>query len=164
MDVVQDRGAGRSVPSVFHTFVIGWPVLGVLDAIAASANAATQGVSPVRVWQYVASSLVGPESYERGATTVMIGLLIHFGVALGVATGFYLLARLFPIVIRHAVASGIIYGIVVFFLMSYVIVPMTQVRQGAFSWRGFISGILIHMFIVGLTPALITKRFAKPAA
>lgn len=159
-----DHREGNLVPSAFHSIVFGWLTVGVLDAIAASTNAAVRGVSPVRVWQFVASSLIGPGSFERGATTVVIGLLIHFGVALGVATGFYLLARAFPFVIRHAVISGIVYGIVVYFAMQYIFVPLTQVKQGPFSWSGFISGILIHMFVVGLPPALITKRFAKSPA
>ena len=154
---------GKLIPSAFHSIVLGWLAVGVLDAIAASTNAAARGISPVRVWQYVASSLFGPESFERGTTTVIIGLLIHFGVALGVATGFYLIARLFPFVIRHAVASGIVYGIFVYFAMQYIFVPLTMVKQGGFSWSGFISGILIHMFVVGLPPALITRRFAKSA-
>lgn len=163
MNKAVDRREGELVPSAFHSIVLGWLAVGVLDAIAASTNAAARGVSPVRVWQYVASSLIGGESFDRGATTVVIGLLIHFGVALGVATGFYLLARVFPFVIRHPVVSGILYGIVVFFAMSYVIVPFTLVKQGSFSWTGLITGILIHMFVVGLPPALITRRFAKPA-
>lgn len=158
-----DRSEADLIPSAFHSIVLGWLAVGVLDAIAASTNAAVRGISPVRVWQYVASSLVGTESFERGATTVVIGLLFHFGVALGVAVGFYLLARMFPFVVRHSVVSGAIYGIVVFFVMSYLIVPLTMVRQGPFSWSGMITGILIHIFFVGLPPALITRRFARPA-
>jgi hypothetical protein len=158
-----DRSADKLIPSAFHSIVLGWLAVGVLDAIAASTNAAVRGVSPVRVWQYVASSLAGNDSFERGATTVVIGLLIHFGVALGVAVGFYLIARLFPFVIRHAVVSGIVYGIIVYFAMQYIFVPLTMVRQGAFSWSGLITGVLIHIFFVGLPPALITRRFARPA-
>src|SRR5829696_8479521 len=112
----RDESSAR-VTSAFHSIVFSGLAVGVLDSLAATTNAWFRGVGPTRVWQYVASSLVGSESYERGATTVVIGLLIHFGVAFGVATTFYLLARIFPMFIRHAVVSGMIYGVVVFFAM-----------------------------------------------
>ena len=148
-------------PSWLHTIVLGGLTVGVLDCIAAMTNAGIRGVTPDRVWQYVASSLVGPASFDGGASTIGLGLAIHFGVALGVATGYYLLARLVPAVIGHPVVSGIVYGIAVYFAMAYVIVPLTLVKQAAFNWYGLISGLIIHMLFIGLPVALITKRFAK---
>ena len=148
-------------PSVFHTIILGGLAVGVLDSIAAMTNAAIRGVTPDRVWQYVASSVLGPESFNGGAQSIALGLLFHFCVAFGVATGFYVLARMFPVLIRYAVPASIVYGIGVFFAMSYLIVPLTAVRQGAFTWYGLISGLIIHMLFVGLPVGLITKRFAR---
>ena len=156
------RTEEKLFPSAFHSVVLGWLSVGILDAAAASVSAIVRGGSPARVWQYVASSLLGPDSFDRGTTSVAIGLIIHFTVALGVALGFYLLARLFPFVIRHAVVSGIVYGIAVYFAMQYVFVPLTLAKRGGFSFSAFITGILIHIFFVGLPPALITRKFAKP--
>src|SRR5215217_8134508 len=90
------------MPSALHTIVFGGLTIGVLDATAASLTAMARGVSPARVWQSVASSLLGSESFDRGTTSILIGLLIHFGVAFGVATVFYLLARSFPLLLRRA--------------------------------------------------------------
>jgi hypothetical protein len=157
----QESAPAKLTASAFETIVYGGLTVGILDAMAATANAALRGVSPVRVWQYVASSVVGSESAAGGAATVALGLLIHFSVAFGVATSFYFLARLLPAVLRYAVIAGIVYGIAVYFAMSYVIVPMTLVRQGPFTWYGLISGLIIHMLFVGLPVALIAKRFAR---
>ena len=149
-------------PSPFHTIVLGGLAVGVLDAIAAMLNAWFRGgVTPERVWQYVASSIVGGEAFTGGIAMAALGLFFHFCVAFGVATGFYILARLLPTLLRHAVLAGLIYGGVVYFAMSYVIVPMTQVRQGAFNWYGLISGVIIHMLFVGLPVALIARRYAS---
>ena len=149
-------------PSWLHTIVLGGSTVGVLDCIAAMTNAwMRSGVTPERVWQYVASSVVGPESFNMGASTIALGLLFHFGVAFGVAIGFYVLARIFPAIISYPFIVGPIYGIAVYFIMSYGIVPLTLVKQGAFNWYGLISGLIIHMLFVGLPVALITKRFAR---
>lgn len=149
------------VPSAFNTIVFGGLAIGILDGIAATVNAAIRGVGPVRVWQYVASSVAGSDSSSGGGATVALGLLIHLCVAFGVAIAFYLLARLVPALIRYAVIAGVVYAIAVYFAMAYVIVPMTLVRQGAFTWYGLISGLIIHILFVGLPVALIAKRYAK---
>ena len=150
-------------PSAFHTIVFGGLTVGVLDAIAAMMNAGIRGVTPDRVWQYVASGVLGPESFSGGAATIALGLFFHFCVAFGVAIGYYVVTRVLPSLVPHAFVVGPIYGIIVFFAMSYVIVPMTLVRQSAFTWYGMISGIVIHILFVGLPVALITKRFSRPA-
>ena len=148
-------------PSPVHTIVLGGLAIGVLDCFAATANAAINGVTPDRVWQYVASGVFGPDAFNRGVTTIAIGLVFHFCVAFGVAIGYYIVTRIFPSLIPHAVPVGIIYGTGVYFVMSYFIVPLTAVRLGAFSWYGLISGLIIHILFVGLPVALITRRFAR---
>ncbi|HKP71104.1 MAG TPA: hypothetical protein VJV05_17585 [Pyrinomonadaceae bacterium] len=154
---------GRGLrPSWIHTILLGGLTVGVLDCIAAMTNAYLRsGVTPDRVWQYVASSVLGQESFNQGATSIAVGLLFHFCVALGVAIGFYILARIVPVIIRYPFIVGPLYGMLVYFAMSYGIVPLTQARQGAFNWYGLLSGLIIHMLFVGLPVALITKRFAR---
>lgn len=153
---------GDRRPSPLYTIVLGGLTVGVLDCIAAMVNAwMRSGVTPDRVWQYVASSILGQESFNGGAATVALGLLFHFCVAFGVAIGFYILARLFPTIIGYPFIVGPIYGIAVYFIMSYGIVPLTLAKQSAFNWYGLISGLIIHMLFVGLPVALITKRFAR---
>lgn len=149
------------VPNAFQTVVYGGLTVGVIDGIAACANAGIRGVSTVRVFQYVASSLLGREAAnEGGATTVALGVLLHFCVAFGVATVFYLLSSRLPFLLRYYVISGMIYGIAVYFAMAYAIEPLTRVTQGPFNWYGLITGIIIHMFCVGLPVALWAKRSA----
>ena len=149
------------VPSAFHTILFGGLAVGVLDAIAATVNAGIRGVGPARVWQYVASSILGSESFNGGTTTAMVGLLFHFGVSFGVATVFYVLTRIFPALLRYALIVGPLYGIAVYFAMTYLIVPLTAVKQGQFSWSGLITGCIIHMLFVGLPVGLIAKRYAR---
>ena len=121
------------------------------------------GVTPVRAWQYVASSLFGGEAFNGGVVTALAGLFIHFGVGFGVAAGFYLIARMFPAVSGYAVVAGTLYGIVIYFAMTYAIVPLTAVKQGTFNWVGLIRGVMIHILFVGLPPALVARWSASPS-
>ena len=148
-------------PSPFHTIVLGGLAIGLLDAVAAMANAGINGVMPNRVWQYVASSVLGSDSFSGGAITVGLGLLFHFCVAFGVATGFYFLVRSFPALLVYTISSGLLYGVGVYFAMSCGIVPLTAARQPGFSWYGLISGLIIHALFVGLPVAFVTRRYAR---
>ena len=91
--------------------LFGGLTVGVLDCIAASTSALVKGRSPAGVWQYVASGLLGSESYNYGWKSILLGLLIHFFIAFSVATVYYLASRKFPILVRQAILFGALYGI-----------------------------------------------------
>lgn len=156
-----ERDVGSQKPRAFEAIVYGGLAVSVLDGLASSLNAKLRGTSPVRVWQYVASSLVGPTSFNRGMTTVLLGLCIHVCVAFGAATVFYLASSRFPILIRRAVIFGILYGVAVYFMMGRVFVPLTRARTLPFSIQSMLTGLAIHIVCVGLPIALLAKRSAK---
>jgi hypothetical protein len=58
---------------------------------------------------------------------------------------------------RHAVTLGMAYGIVVFFVMNRIVIPLSAASVGPFSLPVFINGILIHAFGVGLPAALFAR-------
>lgn len=149
------------VPSAFHTIVYGGLTVGVLDGMAACINAGLRGATPDMVFHYIASALLGREaSYGGGTPTILLGVVMHFCVAVGAATGFYLLSRNLPVLLRYSVVSGALYGIVVYFVMGWLIVPLTAVPKLGFSVAGMITGIVIHMICVGSPPAFFARRFA----
>jgi hypothetical protein len=151
------------VPKAFQTIVYGGLTIGVLDGIAAVTNTFIRsGVGPDRVFQYIASAVLGREaSNAGGAATIALGVVMHFCVAFGVATGFYVLSLRFPALIRYALIAGPVYGGFVYFVMAYLLVPLTKVQQGQFNLTGMMTGILIHMLCVGLPAALWARHSAK---
>ena len=151
-------GAGAQA---WKAIVAGGLTVGVLDCLAATINAARSGVSFSRVWQFVASGLLGRESYNYGWSSVALGLLIHFFIAFSVATVYYLASRRFPILIRQAVLFGALYGVAVYFFMGYVVSPLSATAKLPFSFSSMLIGIFIHIFFVGLPAALIVRRFSK---
>ena len=53
--------------------------------------------------------------------------------------------------------KGVLYGIAVYFVMNYVVIPLSAASQGTFSMPVFLNGILIHAFGVGLPAALFAR-------
>lgn len=151
----------REQPGVIKTILYAGLAVGVLDGIAASVNAGVGGVSPVRVFQYVASGLLGRASFEGGLATAALGLGLHFVVALGASAVFVTASRFLPILTRLPFVFGPIYGVIVYFVMREIVSPLSLTnRAAAPTIKGTVIMIIIHILFVGLPIALITKKFS----
>lgn len=145
-------------PRVFETVVYGGLAIGVLDGLAACVSAyLSRGTSPFRVFQFIASGLLGRDSFNGGTATALLGVLLHFVIAFGVATVFYLLSRTFPLLIKQAILSGLLYGIAVHFVMQNVVVELSAVTRTAQAGTVSLTPIIIHALFVGLPVALIAR-------
>jgi hypothetical protein len=138
---------------------IGWAglVAGVLDISSAFALSYPKGVGPIRVLQGVAAGLIGLESMKGGLATAGLGLAIHFLIAFVVATVFYAASRKLVFLTRHAVVSGLLYGIVVYSVMYWVVMPLAYAVVHPSLSRDLVA-VCVHMFLIGLPIALIVRR------
>jgi uncharacterized membrane protein YagU involved in acid resistance len=121
------------------------------------------GVPPLRIFQSVAAGVLGrPAAIEGGVKTFLLGIVLHFVVATCIATVFYLVARLLPFVIRYAVPSGLLYGMIAYLGMNYVVIPLSAIgsRAGSKPLRIFLTEIIGHAVLVGLPLAILAWRSA----
>ena len=144
-----------------RAIIAGGLTAGVMDCLAATINAGLKGVSFSRVWQYVASGALGPASYNYGSGSVALGLFFHFLIAFTATAVFYFLSRWYPILTEKPLFFGPLYGIVVYFFMGYLVVPLSLVAKIPFSVSGMIIGLCIHVVCIGLPIALITRKFTN---
>ena len=64
-----------------------------------------RGISRRRVFQYIASGLIGMKSFQNGWNSVALGVAIHYAIAL-TWTGIFLVAALkFPTITRRPVLT-----------------------------------------------------------
>ena len=110
-----------------RTICLGGLIIGVLDGTAAIVSAAFHGVTAVRLFQYVAAGLLGRASFQGGLATVLLGVFLEFFIATCVMAFYYYASRKFPALIRWAIVCGLLYGILVFFFMNKVVVPLSSV-------------------------------------
>jgi uncharacterized membrane protein YagU involved in acid resistance len=122
-------------------------------------------VTPTRILQSVASGLLGKASYDGGVGTAALGAFLHFFNALVIAAIFVGASRVWPALARRATLFGPLYGIGAYLVMNYVVLPLSAFpqRQGGPAPVVWITGVLTHMFLIGLPIALAAKR-ALPAA
>jgi hypothetical protein len=134
---------------------------GVLDITAALAVYGFFGAKPMRLLQGIASGLLGPRAFDGGLATALLGLVCHFVIAFGAAAVFFFASRSIGFLIEHAVVSGALYGVAVYFFMNLVVVPLSAAAKRPFSLRMMIIGVIIHIFCVGLPISLTVRRFSR---
>ena len=147
-------------PNTLLAILWGGLLCGVLDITAAMVVYGSMGAKPLRLLQGIAPGLLGPRTYGGGIATALLGLLCHFVIAFSAAAVFVAASRMMPFLVRHAVLSGVLYGIAVYFFMSRVVVPLSAAAKFPFSLKMMVIGIIIHIFCVGLPIALAARRFA----
>jgi len=121
-----------------------------------------KGVSPERIFQSVASGLVGKAAYAGGAATAALGLFLHFAIMAVMAATYVAASVRLPALTRRPVAMGLSYGLATYVVMTYVVLPLSQAGpRGPFVLPSFINGLMAHLVLVGLTIAAIAASREK---
>ncbi len=91
----------------------------------------------------------------------MLGLACHFFIAFSAAIVFYVASRKIMFLTRRAVVSGIVYGVLVYLIMYWVVVPLSRAYHRLLSPSATIIAIITHMVCVGLPIALMVRRYSR---
>lgn len=103
--------------------LIGGLVAGTLDVGAASL---ISGAQPGRVLQFIAAGLIGkPAAFGGGAATMALGLVLQWLMSLIIAGLFVAASLALPPLRQHWIAAGLAYGVPVFLVMEFVVVPLS---------------------------------------
>ena len=119
-----------------------------------------RGITPWRIFQYIASGLLGKHSFQVGWTSVGLGIAIHYVIALAWTAIFYIAATKFVALTRRPILSGLVYGIIVYLVMNFLVLPMTAVppRRTAVTLVNRVNAVLALMFCIGLPIAFLVRR------
>lgn len=149
--------------TVGRALVTGTLVVGILDILDAFIFFGLRGVKPISILQSIASGVLGRTAYQGGLSTALLGLLLHFVIAFGVVATYLIATRLMPSLNRRPLIYGALYGIAVYVVMNFVIVPLSHAALGAGPTPLIVraNGVLIHMIGVGLPAALVAARVGQ---
>jgi hypothetical protein len=135
-------------------------VAGTIDIGAA---ALINLASPLLILKFIAGGLLGKGALAGGAGVVVLGLVLQWAMSLLIA-GIYVVASRRAAVLRRSwVSCGLAYGVVVFLVMNYVVVPLSAWhRWPAFTAFTFAAN-LVAMLLFGLIVAFFVRRSAANA-
>ncbi|WP_262690844.1 hypothetical protein [Kordiimonas aestuarii] len=144
------------------TILIGGSIAGTLDILYAISAYSLRGVKPMVILQSVASGVQGAQAYSGGGTSAALGLGLHFFMTTLMALIYVLAAQVFPILTTRPVMTGAAYGVLLYLVMNYVVVPLSLAVPGRPPEGWYILGALFaHLCLVGVPIALTAAKFGK---
>lgn len=149
--------------SVAGALIAGTLIIGTLDILDAFVFFGLRGAKPIGILQSIASGVLGRPAYQGGMATALLGLLLHFFIAFGVTATYLVATRVIPALNRRRIIYGLLYGLAVYAVMNFVVVPLSNAALGSGPTPVIVrvNGLLIHMFGVGLPAALIAARTTR---
>lgn len=148
---------------VLTAILLGGLIGGTIDIGSA---AVISGYNPVVIMHAIASGLLGKDSFSGGVPTAIAGVLLQWGMAILIAAIYMLATAGMPALRRRWIPTGIIAGVIIYFVMTYLVVPLSAAPfRPEFSWQGFVKAFTLAGFIENLLAmilfGLIIGFFAK---
>lgn len=115
--------------SVLTAVVLGGAVAGVVDIGAASAI--NGFIDPLRICKFIAGGIIGLKAARTGGNEIAaLGFALQVAMGIVIALLYNIGASLLPVLRRHWLPSGLAFGIPVFVVMTYVVVPLSAIGGG----------------------------------
>jgi uncharacterized membrane protein YagU involved in acid resistance len=135
--------------------LLGGLIAGTLDIGAASL---INGRSPLVILLVIASGLLGKASFQGGLPAVILGLVLQWLISLIIATIYILVSNRIGELKQHWIAGGLAYGVGVFVVMNYVVVPLSAIGHIPQFTSWTLGGNLLAMLGFGLLIAFFAHR------
>lgn len=116
-------------PLWFHV-IAGGVTLATLDLVfACTFWGVLRDVAPERILQSIAAGVQGKAAFEGGASSALLGFVCHYFIAMTFVLAYTLVSARARGLVEHPVRYGLLYGLLLYVLMSYVVVPLSNAPQ-----------------------------------
>jgi hypothetical protein len=134
--------------------LLGGLVAGTIDIGAA---ALINTASPILILHFIAGGVLGKPALVGGTPIVLLGLALQWAMSLIIAALYVVAAGWLPILRRLWIVGGFAYGVVIFLVMNYVVVPLSAWAK----WPGFTAEKFAENMLAMLLFSLIITYFAQ---
>jgi hypothetical protein len=136
--------------------LLGGLIAGAIDIGAASW---ISGRSLGFIMQVIAGGLLAKATFDGGAGTMAMGFLLQEFMGILIAAIYVFVAKFFlPAWLRRWVVGGLSYGVVIFFVMNYVVLRLSAWRSVPHFTAMKFTENLAAMLVFGLIVALFARR------
>jgi len=139
--------------------VLGGLLAGALDILYATGFWALYGVAAQRIAQSIAAGVLGRAAFAGGWPSAVLGLLLHFLIAVAMGVAYAWAARGIPALRERPWRYGALYGLALFAFMSFVVVPLSaSPRGGSLPFAWIVCSVIAHVVLVGWPCAWFARR------
>ncbi|MDR3445871.1 hypothetical protein [Dyella sp.] len=112
------------------------------------------GYSPLIILKYIASGLLGKAALAGGIAEAALGLVLQWAMSLLIAAVFVFTVGRRAAATRQWPVWGVAYGVVIFFVMNYAVVPLSALHAkphfSTFSFIANMAAMLLFGWIIAL--------------
>ncbi|HZS59337.1 MAG TPA: hypothetical protein VFA43_08715 [Gemmatimonadaceae bacterium] len=112
----------------------------------------------------IAAALIGKAGMQATpvAGAYVLGLVLHYIIATTWTAAYYAASRRLTFLTEHPVVCGLVYGLVVECVMSYVVLPLSALHAtGPYELHDVLLGLGVHMVTIGLPIALTVSWLGR---
>lgn len=131
---------------------------GLLDGISAVVFLAKMNFGIV--FKFIASGIFGKSAFEGGTGMVLLGIVLHFLIAITFTFFFYFTFNRFDVLKNNKIIRGLIYGAFIWTVMNIIVLQLSNTPQNPLTFIGIAKGMSILMVCVGLPISLLTKSYS----
>src|SRR6266705_7098300 len=97
----------------------------------------------------IAGGLLGRQAFHGGVGTYLLGVFLHFFIALSAAATYYGASRRLGFLTEHPLVCGLFFGAAVEQVMNLVVLPLSALHaRGPYTLQALILGLLVNMFVI----------------
>lgn len=127
-----------------------------------------KGISPLHICQAVATGFYGKAAFDGGWVTGGIGLVTEYVLIFAMAAGYEAVIRLSPPARRHWGWTVVVYGLALYVVMNYAVVPMSAAGR-PYPWPivwdiKLAFNVFCHIALVALPFGLVLRGPAPVSA
>ena len=152
------KGVTKMVADPRKALLAAIVVAGTLDILSAFAFNAMVGVTPGQVLRYVAAGPFGDGMHKGGVAAATLGLGVHFALMAVMVAVYFAVASRIEAARRHWVLAGALYGIVVYLVMNWLVVPTRFGTEPSLDPWKVGNALFSHIVCVGLPIAWMASR------
>ncbi|GAA0708538.1 hypothetical protein [Dokdonella soli] len=118
----------------------------------------------VQVFQTIAVGVLGKASYEGGVPSAVLGAALHLFMASMFVVIYASVARRVPALLRRPFVLGPAYGVVLYIVMNFVVMPLSRVgRAPSLTHMDTIAYSVVAHMVFGVIAVLFARRALRGA-
>lgn len=150
----QNYSKDKSSGVFLKVFFLGM-IAGTLDGLAAIFLSA-KGNATI-VFKYISSAVLGPEAFNGGTGTVILGIGFHYFNAFAFTIFYFFIYPHLSFLRKSIVVSSLLYGSFIWAVMNLCVVPLTRIGAQHYTVNGIVKSWAILILFVALPVAIGVK-------
>ena len=110
------------------------------------------------ILQTIAGGILGKQSFSGGGGTAVLGLFLQEAMGLIISAIYVAASQRLAALARRWIVFGLVYGVVIFFVMNYVVVPLSAWKHWPVFSVQWLLANMAAMLLFGLIVAYFAAR------